>query len=121
MRISYWSSDVCSSDLRLRLPLNKAGAWNDERLLDTASQTMPLHHVRGSAQILDTAVGTASNEDVFNSHILHPLPLGEAHIIQRFLRSGALGCVRKALRVGNRPGNRPNGRAAGRERVWQDV
>src|SRR3546814_6692615 len=56
--------------LRLRLPLNKAGAWNDERLLDTASQTMPLHHVRGSAQILDTAVGTASNED----------EIGRAHV-----------------------------------------
>src|SRR3546814_15842734 len=94
--------------LLLRLPLDKAGAWNDERLLDTAGQAMPLHHVRGSAQILDAAVGTASNKDVLNSHILHPLSLGESHIIQRFLRSGALGCVRKALRFGNCPGNRPH-------------
>src|SRR3546814_15465437 len=39
--------------LLLRLPLDKAGAWNDERLLDTAGQAIPLHHVRGRAQSLD--------------------------------------------------------------------
>src|SRR3546814_11001939 len=38
--------------------------------------------------------------------LFRSLSLGEPHIIQRFLRSGALGCVRKALRVGNCPGNR---------------
>src|SRR3546814_2862188 len=48
--------------LLLRLPLDKAGAWNDERLLDTAGQAIPLHHVRGSAQILDAAVGARSEE-----------------------------------------------------------
>src|SRR3546814_21113182 len=54
MRISDWSSDVCSSDLRLKVPVTKAVSIGMRKLSETDFVERALKVVQGKARVKRT-------------------------------------------------------------------
>src|SRR3546814_16121593 len=86
MRISDWSSDVCSSDLLLQVNGKPLIVWHIERLVAAGITDLIINHAWLGSQI-EQALADGSS---FGAHIVYspePLPLETAGGIAQALRS----------------------------------
>src|SRR3546814_5896339 len=88
MRISYWSSDVCSSDLRASprwkiksIRANASEPYNYWSILVTRQKILDSRYVRGASVVDDSSssssgvlgIGTGTNVSIDNSNPAYPV------------------------------------------------
>src|SRR3546814_11845499 len=120
MRISDWSSDVCSADLRRAQHLVETGALDVQ---DLAAQGQDSLEAAVPALLGGPAGGIALHQEQFRLGRIALLAVGElagqAGYVERALAPRPLTRAPRRLARRGRPG--PLGRAAGRGRVGPDV
>src|SRR3546814_18712210 len=89
LRISDWSSDVCSSDLLFGLQLDQARARHHHGLLDRRSYALAARHHRRRAQVFNARIGAGADENAIHLDFGKRCVWRQTHLLQGALPASA--------------------------------